>query len=69
MWLRWEQDRSFGSNVQIWKLMFKESGRVVLRITQSALAEQKDNYKLRMKIKRMYDAYFTKLWINNLRLF
>lgn len=69
MWLRWEQVRSFESNVQIWKLVFKESGREVLSITQSALAEQKDNYKLRMKIKRMFDGYFTKLWFENLRLF
>lgn len=69
MWLRWEQVRSNKNNMQVWKLVFIESGIVVATITQSSLAEQKDNYKLRMKIKRMYESYFTKVWFENLKFF
>ena len=69
MWLRWEQVDSYKNNVQIWNLVFKDTGEGVVSIKQSSFAEQKDNYKLRMRIKRMYEWYFTKVWFENLRFY
>lgn len=69
MWLRWEQVDSYKNNVQIWNLVFKDTGARVVIIKQSSLAEQKDNYRMRMKIKRMYEWYFTKVWLENLRFY
>lgn len=69
MWLRWEQVDSYKNNEQVWKLVFKDTGAGVLTIKQSALAEQWDNYRMRKKIKRMYERYFTKVWFENLRFY
>lgn len=69
MWLHWEQMVNLKDKMQIWTLVVNESGREILTIEQSPYAEQKDNYKMRRRIKRMYEKYIAKVWFDNLRFF
>ena len=61
---RWEQQR-YRDKMQHWALVHRESGRVVLQICLSNHSEQKQNYKIRRKIQRIYEVYFNMVYFQN----
>lgn len=59
MAFQWQQFRSRRGQMQRWGLIHKDTGKAVLAICISNKASTEQNYKLRKKIKRAYEWYYS----------
>ena len=66
MTFKWIQHSTRAGEMQKWSLVNKESKLIVLDMWFSPYADEKQNYKLRRKIKTAYELYFQKVWFREL---
>lgn len=69
MFFEWRQQRGNGSNAQFWDLVHKEAGYKIITVFLSGEATEKENIKIRKKIKKAYQAYYVLVWYKTLRFF
>lgn len=69
MGFQWKQLRSMRGEMEKWVLIHKDTGRVVIGICLSRYASDYQNYRIKMKLQRIYSRYFYKVWMDNLQFF
>lgn len=70
MTFKWEQKPTEkGQEMQYWVLVDKDSGKVVLQIALSYHATQQQNCKIRNKIQKIYEVYFSIVYFQNFKFF
>lgn len=62
MMFKWIQQRTRKGEMQKWSLVNKESRVIVLDVWFSPYADERQNNKLRRKIKTAYELYFQVVW-------
>lgn len=69
MEFRWEQFSNNIGELEKWKLVHVDTGKPVMMVGISHYGETVQNWKLRKKIKRIYEWYYGKVWLKKFKFF
>lgn len=69
MFFQWKQVSSNRGEPEKWVLIHTDTNKAVLSISLSTYADMYTNWKVRKKLKMIYELYYGKVWFKTLKFF